>query len=226
MAEQRIIPQGAPEAFERLIELMDTLRSEGGCPWDGKQTHHSLVRYLIEESYEVIEAIESQEQVNYELLKEELGDVLLQVLFHARIAGERSVEEGGFSIADVVEGLNQKLERRHPHVFGDSSAHLLSDQEVTAQWDELKKQEKPERLSVFDGIPPHLPALALADKVISKADKGQVSLDVAGVAADGGEESACAVELFEMVQRARAQGIDAEGALRRLMYALIQSSEK
>ncbi|MFW0185135.1 MazG family protein [Rothia sp. CCM 9418] len=226
MAEQRIVPQGASEAFERSIELMDVLRSEGGCPWDGKQTHHSLVRYLVEESYEVIEAIEAQEQVNYELLKEELGDVLLQVLFHARIAGERGVEEGGFSIADVVEGLNQKLERRHPHVFGDSSVRSLNDKEVTAQWEELKKQEKPERLFVFDGIPPHLPALALADKVIAKADKGQVSLDVAGVVAPDDEHAAFAVELFEMVQRARAQGVDAEGALRRLMYAVIHSSGK
>ena len=105
----------AAEEFSRLIDIMDRLRAPGGCPWDREQTHESLVRYLIEESYEVVEAIESTDGVDFSLLREELGDVLLQVVFHALVAQE--AERGGFGIADVVRGLNEKLLRRHPHVF-------------------------------------------------------------------------------------------------------------
>ena len=107
------------EPSERLVHTMATLRAPGGCPWDTEQTHQSLIRFLIEESYEVVEAVEAPEGTNLQLLREELGDVLLQVLFHADIAAS---EPGGFTIAQVIEGLDTKLHDRHPNVFGDSSA--------------------------------------------------------------------------------------------------------
>lgn len=198
--------------FERLVAIMDTLRSPGGCPWDGQQTHQSLVRYLIEESYEVVEAIEAPDGVDRALLREELGDVLLQVVFHSRVAAETAVEEGGFTILEVLRGLNEKLERRHPHVFGDEPADI---EDVNARWEELKKQEKPERTSAFDGIPPHLPALALAEKVVSKAQKNGVELTVApSLEKPPQTEAELGQALFETVQRAKAAGLDPERALR------------
>ncbi|WP_269929233.1 MazG nucleotide pyrophosphohydrolase domain-containing protein [Kocuria massiliensis] len=179
----------AAEEFSRLVTIMDRLRSPGGCPWDGEQTHASLVRYLIEEAYEVVEAIEAPEGVNTALLREELGDVLLQVVFHARIAREAP---DGFGIADVVRGLNEKLVRRHPHVFADSDSVRGDDapsapasargvgnsdlEELTRRWDDIKRAEKPERRDPFDGIPPALPALAFAEKALNKAAKASLPL--------------------------------------------------
>ena len=139
---------------------MRTLRSPGGCPWDLAQTHKSLRRNLIEEVYEVLEAIEQEDA---ELLCEELGDLLLQIVFHARMAEET----GSFSMQDVIDGVTRKLVRRHPHIFGDvqaddAGAALLS-------WEAMKKQEKPERTSVLDGVPKGLPALMTAEKLQKKA---------------------------------------------------------
>jgi tetrapyrrole methylase family protein / MazG family protein len=152
--------------LEPLIETMHTLRSPGGCPWDVIQTHKSLRRNLIEEVYEVIEAIDLEDS---DLLCEELGDLLLQIVFHARMAEET----GGFSMQNVIDGITEKLIRRHPHVFGDVS--VLDAGEVMLNWDAIKKQEKLERTSVLDGVPKDLPSLMQAYKLQHKA--AQVGFD-------------------------------------------------
>lgn len=147
--------------FDRAMAIMRRLRGPGGCPWDAEQSHESLKRYLIEECYEVIEAIDKKDDG---LLKEELGDLLLQPLFHAAIAEER----GAFTIDGVLETLSEKLVRRHPHVFGVQEIRT-SDEQV-ANWEKIKKQEKgEERKSALSGIPPHMPALMQAQKVTEKA---------------------------------------------------------
>lgn len=147
--------------FETVMTIMRKLRAPGGCPWDAEQTHQSLKRYLLEEAYEVLEAIDTGSD---ELLKEELGDLLLQPVFHAAIAEER----GAFSMDQVLETLAEKLIRRHPHVFGDQ---VIRDSETQiANWEKIKKAEKGEqRRSALSGIPPHLPALMKAHKISEKA---------------------------------------------------------
>jgi nucleoside triphosphate diphosphatase len=145
--------------FDRLVHIMATLRGEGGCPWDRKQTHESLKPHLIEEAYEVLETIDAQ---NHQALKEELGDVLLQVLFHAQIGSE----EKRFTIDDVLEILADKLTRRHPHVFGESG--VTDAAEALHRWEEIKRQEKAAKSgngdagSALEGVPKTLPALLRA----------------------------------------------------------------
>ena len=149
------------DRFERAMGIMRRLRGPGGCPWDAEQSNDSLKRYLIEECYEVIEAIDKKDD---SLLKEELGDLLLQPLFHAAIAEER----GAFTMNDVLETLSDKLVRRHPHVFGDQEIRT-SDEQV-ANWEKIKKEEKgEERKSALSGVPPHMPALMQAQKITEKA---------------------------------------------------------
>ena len=189
--------------LERAVEVMDRLRSPGGCPWDAAQTHESLTRYLLEEAYEVIEAIETGDLA---LLREELGDLLLQVLFHARIAHE---SEDGFTIEDVAGDLVDKLVRRHPHVFGDVEAG--SAHELNEAWERHKIAEK-SRTSAIDGVPLAQPALALAAKLVSRATRA--GLDVAP---DSGNE--IGERLFAVVSDAVASGIDPEGALRQTSRA-------
>ena len=149
--------------FQQIMTIMRRLRAPGGCPWDAEQTHESLKRYLLEESYEVLEAIDNSSD---ELLKEELGDLLLQPVFHAAIAEER----GAFTMDDVLSTLADKLIRRHPHVFGDQE---IKDSEAQiANWEKIKKAEKgDERRSALSGIPPHLPALMKAQKITEKASR-------------------------------------------------------
>jgi len=148
-------------SFEDLLAIMKRLRGPGGCPWDAEQTHESLTRYLLEETYEVIQAIETRSP---EHLNEELGDLLLQPVFHATIAEE----SGSFTMQDVIQTLCEKLIRRHPHVFGD-----MQIADSTAQienWEQIKKLEKgTERSSALSGVPPHLPALLRAQKITEKA---------------------------------------------------------
>ena len=139
--------------LERAVEIMDRLRSPGGCPWDAEQTHRSLARYLLEETYEVLEAIETDDAA---LLREELGDLLLQVLFHARLAEE---EPDPFSIEDVARDLADKLVRRHPHVFEATNSSDAA--EVNENWERQKIVEKG-RTSAVDGVPLAQPSLALA----------------------------------------------------------------
>ncbi len=149
------------ECVMRLVDTTAVLRSPEGCPWDRKQTHASLRAALIEECYEVIEAIDSGDRAH---LREELGDLLLHVLLHSQIASE---EEGGFSFVDVARELHAKLIRRHPHVFGDIQAQ--DSDEVVAVWEKVKQGEKSERKSAMDGIPPGMPALLRAEKAGKKA---------------------------------------------------------
>ncbi|MBJ6750401.1 nucleoside triphosphate pyrophosphohydrolase [Geomonas anaerohicana] len=149
------------DRFDRLMEIMRRLRAPGGCPWDAEQSHESLKRYLLEESYEVIEAIDAKDD---KLLKEELGDLILQPVFHAAVAEER----GAFTMDQVLDAINEKLVRRHPHVFGDQVIESSAAQ--VENWEKIKKNEKgDERKSALSGIPPHLPALMKAQKITEKA---------------------------------------------------------
>lgn len=149
--------------FDELVRIMKTLRSPSGCPWDLKQTHSSLVPYLLEETYEVIEAIEDNQA---DKMAEELGDLLLQIVFHAQIASEND----RFDIEDVSDSISKKLIHRHPHIFKDKQD--LSPEEVTQNWEQLKLAEKKgERKSALDGIPKVLPAILKAFRLQQKASR-------------------------------------------------------
>lgn len=211
------------EKFVELVQVMDQLRSPGGCAWDARQTHETLLKYLIEESYEVVEAVESSggPSAHADELVEELGDVLLQVIFHARVAQERSTQDGGFTVAEVLDAITAKLIRRHPQVFTrdyqDTLGTTASEAALHSRWEDLKKQEKPQRQGPFDGIPPGLPALQYADKVLSKARRhGLEPTTPAG----GHEMEARLTEqqlgerLFELARQGSAAGLDSERALR------------
>ncbi len=150
----------AGERFEQLLEIMARLRAPDGCPWDREQTHQSLVKYVIEEAYEVAESVE---EGDWEALAEELGDVLLQVVFHARMAEEA----GSFQIDTVLDRIIEKMLRRHPHVFGDAKAETAED--VLKRWETSKREEKPERTSILEGIPRNLPALMRAHRLQDRA---------------------------------------------------------
>ena len=201
-----------------LVAVMDRLRSPGGCPWDARQTHSTLVEYLIEEAYETVEAIETDDDAG---LREELGDLLLQVVFHARIAQERA--ENPWSIDEVADGIIAKLIRRHPHVFADGTASSAED--VEANWHAIKAQEKG-RSSVTEGIPAALPSLVHIGKVLSRSATlplpplPQESVAAAALESIASEEDFGDL-LVSLVALARERGIDAEaagrGASRRLV---------
>ncbi|HLF47783.1 MAG TPA: nucleoside triphosphate pyrophosphohydrolase [Methylomirabilota bacterium] len=212
--------------FESLLSLMARLRGDGGCPWDRAQTRDSLKPYLIEEAYEVLQAIDEGGQDH---LVEELGDLLFQVVFHCQIAGER----GEFTMADVLERLSDKMTRRHPHVFGD---RVVADaREALAQWERIKRDEGAGggAASVLDGVPRTLPALLRAQRLQVKAARvgfdwtvwqeawKKVQEEMAEVDEALARGDAARVEdelgdlLFSMVNVARLQGIDAEDCLRR-----------
>lgn len=220
-----------------VITVMDRLRSPSGCPWDAEQTHQSLVPYFVEEAHEAVEAIESGDE---EHILEELGDVLLQVVFHARIAAER---EDGFDIDDVSARLVDKLVHRHPHVFGDVAAADAAA--VEANWEQLKAAEKPDREHPLDGIPAGMPDLARAVKVATRLERAglgqwlRAEVDrrlaggsaagesvpsgesaTAGVPVTAGEDSVVAARLFEVVLDARALGVDPSAAMRALLRDL------
>ena len=196
----------------RLLEVMDQLRSPGGCPWDAEQTHQSLIKYLLEESYEFIDSVDSQDR---QAMKEELGDLLLQVYFHARIAEEHPTEP--FSIEDVAAGIADKLVRRHPHVFGDVKAD--SSDEVLQNWELLKAAEK-NRTSAADGIALSQPALPLITKLIYRAEKKGINLDLpvdlptTNANNDVPAEIAIGDALVAAVVAAIKQGIEPEDLLR------------
>ena len=206
----------------RLRGIVARLRSPGGCPWDREQTHESLRAALIEECYEAVEAIESADDAN---LREELGDLLLHVVMHAHMAGERTA----FGFEDVVEGVCEKLIRRHPHVFGD--VNVAESAQVVQLWEQIKRREKGEALSVMDNLPPGFPALLRAQQAQKKAarvgfDWDEPS-DVLDKVAEEIEELHEAVSrpdgnnieeelgdlLFSLVNLARKLGVDAESSL-------------
>jgi XTP/dITP diphosphohydrolase len=236
------VKTGTHEGLTELVAMVARLRAPGGCPWDAEQTHESLVQYLVEESWELIDAIESGSR---EEMIEELGDVLYQVLFHADLAAHTEGER--FDIDDVARHMTAKMVSRHPHVFGDREAETAAD--VVAFWDDLKASEKPHRTSVLDGIPRGMPALALAQKVLGKAEKVGVTVGTsltdasamrasattapaaaasatAASATDAPGPAAPATEdelgrlLLALVASARSQGLDAERALRAAVRGL------
>lgn len=186
-----------------LVEVMDALRSPGGCPWDAEQTHASLAPYAVEEAFELAEAIENGDR---EHVREELGDLLLQVVFHARVAQEDAADP--YDLDDVARGIATKLRRRHPHVFADGDARTPA--QVEARWEELKAAEKPERTSVFDGIPRGMAGLERAAKVVARLDRAG-RLDVAQEAARGTDVGA---RMLALVLAARDDGVDVATALR------------
>jgi XTP/dITP diphosphohydrolase len=199
MSEQQL---HRPSALAEAVRVMDRLRSPGGCPWDAEQTHDSLRRYLVEECYELLQALEDGA---HREIEEELGDVLLQVLFHARIASERDAADGGFDIDDVAAGLVDKLVRRHPHVFGDAAPlHDAADQQV--RWDDLKKKERG-RSSVIAGVALGQPSVALAAKLGSRAARAGIV-----VAMPSGDSAA--EQIFRIAYAAGAAGQDPESDLR------------
>ncbi|MGD8167723.1 MazG family protein [Herbiconiux sp. P16] len=203
----------APTKLDQLVEVTAVLRAPGGCPWDADQTHASLVQYLVEETHELIEAIESGDR---EEMIEELGDVLYQVIFHADIASHTPGED--FDIQDVAEHMTQKMVGRHPHVFGDLELETADD--VVAAWDGFKAREKPSRTSVLDGIPLGMPSLALADKLIGRAQKVGVLDEDAPAIVPVASEDELGPLLLAIVASAKAQGLDAERALRTTLRGL------
>ncbi len=202
-----------------VVAVMDQLRSPGGCPWDAEQSHASLATYLIEETFEALAAIDGQDP---DALREELGDVLLQVVFHARIAEES--EERAWSIDDVASGLVDKLVRRHPHVFADGDAATAS--EVEDAWEQLKEQERP-RTSVIDGVPLALPALALSEKLLSRSTKAGLDLEVdEPELPDDLDEALLGALLFGVVSAGRRRGLDSETALRRFAHDFAEQARR
>ena len=219
-----------PRAFEDLVAIMDRLRDPGGCPWDREQTYATLRGYLLEECYEVVDALD---RADPKALCEELGDLLFQIVFLSRIA----VEDGHFSAADVIEGIAAKMIRRHPHVFGDDTA--ADSAAVLKRWEEIKRHEKGAAdgvappASVLDGLPAALPALVTAQRLGTKAARvGFDWPDAAAAAAKLDEEHAELREalasgnagaigeeigdaLFTLVMLARKLDLDAEAALAR-----------
>ena len=201
-------PAKRKPAIDDLLAVMARLRSPTGCPWDREQDHLSLRFHAVEEVYELMDAIEAGDDHE---MAEELGDLLLQVIFHCQLAGER----GAFNFEEVSRRIVEKLIRRHPHVFGDSNAKTVDA--VWAQWEQIKKAEKKgtkhERPSALDGIPKHLPALLRAEKLVKKARKAKLLADANGKpkARAKGE---IASQLFELTQFAQSKGWSAEELLR------------
>ncbi len=193
----------------RLVEVMDRLRSPGGCPWDAEQTHESLLKYQLEESYEYIEAVEKGDRAD---MREELGDLLLQVYFHSRIAQEDSNEP--FNIDDVAKGVADKLISRHPHVFGDTK--VSSSQEVHANWERIKNEEKG-RTEFDEGVPLNQPAISLAAKLILRAEKNGLESPepLAPTKNSLEDESSLGDALLALISWAVKADLDPEAALRK-----------
>lgn len=195
------------EAFDALIRVADRLMGPGGCPWDHKQTFDTLKPHLLEETHEVIEAVDLKETEN---LVGELGDLFYIIIFYAKIAEK----QGSFSLRDVIEGVREKLIRRHPHVFED--VHVSDAEEVKKNWEKIKSTEKAAsmRKGPFEGIPPTLPSVNRAQKIIQRMRR--VSPQFLEPAEPCGEEEIGA-ELFRLIARAEESGVDADSALRRAL---------
>lgn len=212
------------QAFDELVQLLATLRAPDGCPWDREQTHQTIRRYAIEEAFEVAEAIDSG---NPDELRLELGDLLLQVVFHAQIGAEA----GTFDMEGVCRGVIEKMERRHPHVFGEVEVEDAAA--VARNWEEIKSLERGDASSVLDGVPRALPALQRAERISEKAAKGGYDWnhahEVLPKIAEEAEELSAALQgddpeevsaefgdlLFSLVNYGRKLGVDPEEALSR-----------
>ena len=207
----------------RLREVMDKLRSPGGCPWDAEQDHTSLLKYLLEESYEFIESVENNDRA---AMQEELGDLLLQVYFHSRMAEEDAKQP--FNIEDVAKSVADKLIRRHPHVFAGES--VSGSAEVLENWEKQKAAEKG-RSSAIDGVPLAQPALPLATKVIYRLNKLNYELPIAEpIKLEGDtDQDQFGLILLGLISQAVDKGLDPEAALRTAtkgLIAQIQQHEK
>ena len=205
--------------IQRLRNIVIQLRAPDGCPWDREQTHQTLLRCLIEEVSEVLEAIDKND---FELMEEELGDLLLQVVMHSCLAEE----EGHFDFDDVARGISEKLIRRHPHVFGEDKDKIESSGEVIDRWELIKAQEKKlkgekEPTSIFKNLPPQLPALLFANDIYKRAaknglsQKGEWSQQNVDEQCEALTEEQVGRNLFELVASCRENGIDPESALRK-----------
>ncbi len=199
----------------RLREVMDKLRSPGGCPWDAEQTHQSLLKYLLEESYEFIESVENNDRQD---MQEELGDLLLQVYFHSRMAEENTNQP--FNIEDVAKSVADKLIRRHPHVFAGTKAD--NSQDVLENWEKQKALEKG-RNSIIDGVPLAQPALPLAAKVVYRINKLNYSLPISQPIklSDQTNQDQFGEILLGLIAQAVEKGLDPEAALRGATKSLI-----
>lgn len=197
----------AYENLIRLAEVMNTLRSPGGCPWDAEQTHESLLKYLLEESYEFVESVETGNRID---MREELGDILLQVYFHSRIAQEHG--DDPFSVDDVAKVVADKLISRHPHVFSDAKVDSSSD--VLENWEKIKRAEKG-RTSAHDGVPTGQPALPLAAKLIYRAHKNHLSTPEHPDREISPNDEALGRELLSLISWAIEHDLDPEVALRK-----------
>ncbi|TDQ04268.1 MazG family protein [Labedaea rhizosphaerae] len=201
-AEVVELPAPPGHALLDAVAVMDRLRSPGGCPWDAEQTHESLRKYLREEAYELLDAIADDDR---DAMREELGDVLLQVLFHARVAQESDDE--AFSIDDVAGGLVTKLVGRHPHVFGDGDSAVRDASTQERRWEELKQVEK-RRESSVDGVAMDQPSLALAAKLVQRTDRAKLPAELLPA------DDSLGARLFRLAATAQAEGRDAEDELR------------
>ena len=201
----------------RLVEVMDRLRSPGGCPWDAEQTHESLIKYLLEESYEFIDAIETDDR---EGMREELGDILLQVYFHSRMAQEHPTDP--FSIEDVAKAIADKLVSRHPHVFENLA--VSGTEEIIDNWEAIKAKEKGRKTAV-EGVALSQPALPLMSKLIYRAEKFGTPLPIEVHSEEVADDEAVGEALASVIAWAHAHGIDPENALRTKARAMITHLE-
>jgi tetrapyrrole methylase family protein/MazG family protein len=233
--EKSYLSDGYKQEFTRLVEIIARLRGVDGCPWDRKQTHTSLREFLLEETYEVLEALDEQD---YRKLCQELGDLLLQIILHSRIASEN----GEFDLEDVLKNINAKLIRRHPHVFGD--IQVSGAEEVCYNWEAIKKGERSPEASILDSVPRSMPALAYSQDIQRRAAQAGFDWEnIDGVidklneevkelkAASSQEEKADEFGdlFFTLVNIARRMGIDPETALRqsnRKFYKRFSHMEK
>ena len=200
----------------RLAQVMDRLRSPGGCPWDAEQTHESLLKYLLEESYEFVESVESKD---HESMKEELGDILLQVYFHSRIAEEHATRP--FNIEDVARGITDKLIRRHPHVFGGEN--INDSDELLQNWERIKAEEKG-RKSAVDGVAMGQPALPLITKLIYRAERSGINLELP--TADMNNEVEIGDALVAAIAAAVKHGFEPEDLMRNRARALAEEIKR
>ena len=216
--------------IQRLRQIVIQLRAPDGCPWDREQTHHSLLRCLVEEVSEVLEAVDNND---FELMEEELGDLLLQVVMHACLAEEQN----HFDFEDVARGISDKLIRRHPHVFGEKAEKVDTTVEVIDRWELIKAEEKKkkfgenEKISIFKNLPPRLPALLFANDIYKRVakngleGKGEWEESNANGSAQELNEGLAGKALFELVAACQKSGIDPELALRKFSSAQVKKLE-